>query len=467
LSLEIEEAVLEKACRGMIETILLCLPNAFKGTIYRVGTMPELITERITSGIIDAAREEISWGLPAKSEYNPPGRLWVDYRDETGRPLEAMAWCVARQKSWTAEDPSNDARSVRRQVSVGLEDFYHMEPVLVRKDDLNVSLYSSLEYPKQWDGTPIWQDSAYLVVAVIKIHFKPDSIKIGSPETKVIKKLSRSLGTELLSYQLRKDSMDAMQDLARDRLNACNILADSLRNAITKSGLIFSLVKQEIGYLREQWENILLQEIKEENPKTQGIKRLSKVLDSMDDAEKMKEIIQQAMLKFLDLSLPPEQGEKWLVMQIEDRWRGLMQKTSLEKPVMVEIEQALQQLKSSLEFGKSPRIIAQHHNIPEDLKAKWVELIYNDTDRYDPVVMEGLISILGNPDLKIPSQKKTRKSLIQLKALADTMNHLERNTNFLLHQVLNGKSESILKEANRETYDEDFNFSTLPTHLIT
>ena len=258
MSLEIEEVVLEKACRGMIETILLCLPNAFKGTIYRIGTMPELITERITSGIIDDAREKISWGLPAKSEYNPPGKPWIDYRDEPGRPLEAMAWCVEKQKSWTAEDPANDARSVRRQVSIGLEDFYHMEPVLVRKTDLNVSLYSSLEYPEDLNGNSIWQDSQYLVVAVIKIHFMPDTIMIGSPETKVIKKLSRSLGTELLSYQLRKDSVDAMQELARDRLNACNILADSLRNAITKSGLIFSLVKQEIGYLREQWESLLI-----------------------------------------------------------------------------------------------------------------------------------------------------------------------------------------------------------------
>ena len=468
MSLEIEEVVLEKACRGMIETILLCLPNAFKGTIYRVGTMPELITERITSGIIDDAREKISWGLPAKSEYNPPGKPWVDYRDEPGRPLEAMAWCVEKQKSWTAEDPANDARSVRRQVSIGLEDFYHMEPVLVRKTDLNVSLYSSLEYPEELNGNPIWQDSQYLVVAVIKIHFVPDTIMIGSPETKVIKKLSRSLGTELLSYQLRKDSVDAMQELARDRLNACNILADSLRNAITKSGLIFSLVKQEIGYLREQWESLLINEINKENPKKEGISRLNKILETIDNnPNKIKEEIKTAMLKFLDLSLPPEQGEKWLVMQIEDRWRDMMMKLDLDYTITNEIEDALQQLKASLEFGKSPQIINHYQKMPEDLKMKWVDLIYHDTDRYDPRIMEGLINILAHPELNIPSRKKTRKSLIQLKALADTMSHLERNTNFLLHQVLNGKKENIFNDIYKEMEEEDFSFSQLPTHLIT
>ena len=45
---EIEKAVLEKACREMIETILLCLPNAYKGTIYAIGKPPELLAERIT-----------------------------------------------------------------------------------------------------------------------------------------------------------------------------------------------------------------------------------------------------------------------------------------------------------------------------------------------------------------------------------------------------------------------------------
>ncbi|UCB51168.1 MAG: hypothetical protein JSW56_10105, partial [Deltaproteobacteria bacterium] len=74
MSIEIEKPVLEKACREMIETILLCLPNALKGTIYRVGKPPNLIAERITSGVIDEKSKKISWGLPVKSGYNPPGR---------------------------------------------------------------------------------------------------------------------------------------------------------------------------------------------------------------------------------------------------------------------------------------------------------------------------------------------------------------------------------------------------------
>jgi len=246
LAIKIDNGLLEQACKEIIETILFCLPNAYKGTVYRIGKPPKMIAKRITSGMIDEERKIISWGLPERSEYNPPGKNFVDYRDQPGRPSEAMAWCVEKQKSWTSEDPKDDSRSVRLQVEGVLEDFHHMEPVLVRKDDLNVGNGSGPEYPRNSKGEIIWKDCDYVVVGVIKIHFRPNTIKKGSPETRVIKRLSRSLGTELLSYQLRQHSLDAMSQLAKDKLQSYNILADSLRNAITKSGLIFSLIKLEL-----------------------------------------------------------------------------------------------------------------------------------------------------------------------------------------------------------------------------
>ena len=116
LAIKIDNRLLEQACKEIIETILFCLPNAYKGTVYRIGKPPKMIAKRITSGIIDEERKIISWGLPERSEYNPPGKNFVDYRDQPGRSSEAMAWCVEKQKSWTAEDPKNDNRSVRLQV---------------------------------------------------------------------------------------------------------------------------------------------------------------------------------------------------------------------------------------------------------------------------------------------------------------------------------------------------------------
>jgi hypothetical protein len=440
LSIEIQESVLKNACMEMIETIFFCLPNAFKGTIYRVGKIPDLIVERIASGSIDEDRTSISWGLPSQSVYNYPGRSWLDYRDEPGRPLEAMGWCVERQKSWTAEDPLNDSRSVRLQVERGVEDFQHMEPVLVHKSDLNLDMYSSSDFPKNYLGETIWQDSNYVTVAVVKIHFRPCTIRMGSDETRVIKKLSRTLGTELLSHQLRQNSMKAMHEMSRDRLNACNILADSLRNAITKSGLIISLVKQEIGYLRDQWEEMLLHERNEKSTKESVIDRLDCILAGLDGgSDDLRKLLNDTHRKFLNLSLPPGQGKKWIEMQIETKWSDFLAGIGEHSDGEWElIHQTIDELKKSLEFGMEPEIIADYQHIPDDLKAEWVSLLYKDIDGYNAAALDRLIHVLGDSTLKIPSQDKSRKALIQLKALAETMSQLERNTNFLLNQVLNG-----------------------------
>ena len=456
MSIEIEKSVLEKACMEMIETILFCLPNAFKGTIYIIGKPPELIAERITSGIIDNERVKISWGLPAKSEYNAPGKPWVEYRDQPCRPLEAMSWCVEKQKSWTAEDPMNNARSVRLQVEGKQADCYHMEPVLVRKSDLKLNNHSSLKYPRDYKGNIIWKGSKYVVVAVIKIHFSLFTIKIDSYETRAIKKLSRSLGTELLSYQLRQDSVKTMQQLATDRLNACNILADSLRNAITKSGLIFSLVKQEIGYLRDQWEQVLLEDRKEKNMKVEAIKDLNEMLLSFDDGcEGIRGDLVDAQNRFLELSLPPEKGENWVIMQIEERWKDLLRKCPQNNHKGRMIWQKIDNLKKSLHFGHDPDSIANYDKIPEELKWEWVNLIYKNNDRFNNSALERLIKILGNSALNIPSRERSKKTLTQLKALAETMGQLEQNTNFLLSQVLNGannkKVTKVLKNITKNS----------------
>ncbi len=447
MSIEIERNVLENACKEMIETILFCLPVAFKGTIYRVGKPPSLITERITSGVIDSFKKQISWGLPENSDYNPPGRPWTDYRDEPGRPLEAMAWCVEKQISWTSADPANDPRSVRLQVEGVEEDFHHMEPVLVRKSDLHLDLYSPLEYPRDYQERVLWQGSDYVVVAVVKIHFDPHTIRVGGRETKVIKKLSRSLGTQLLSHHLHHDTVRAMQQLARDRLNACNILADSLRNAITKSALIFSLVKMEMWNLREQWEALLVKERHERNAKREAVKELEEVLMHLTgNTQQLKNDLVAVQRRFLDLPLSPQKAENWVTLQIQERWRDLLAKSPQDEKTTHRIWQTLEKLKKSLYYGRNPEVVASYSGIPRELKQEWVDAIYSNVDGFNDSTIERLIRLLANPALPIPSRERSRRMLTQLKVLAENMDQLERNTNFLLRHVLNGGDNGASQE---------------------
>jgi len=439
LSIRINKGALEKACKEIIETILFCLPNAFKGTVYRVGGPPNIVVERVTSGIIDEEKQVISWGLPERSGYNYPGKRWMDYRDQPGRPLEAMAWCVEKQKSWTVEDPAKDARSIRLQTDGILEDYHHMEPVLIRKKDLNTINHLHLEYPRDSEGRLLWGGYDYVVAAIIKIHFRPNTILIGGPETQLIKRLSRSFGTELLSYQLREESLEAMRNLAQDKLDSCNILADSLRNAIMKSGLIFSLIKVELGFLRAQWEALLFEQTNRRNEKEEAIGSLNRLLKEIGriTGEPIDELMGNQR-KFLDFSLPPKLGEVWVRRQIESRWTRLLEKLSPGDTMAKEVAEALEQLKRSLHLGKSPELLASYSLMPDALKKEWVDLIYTDAEGIDFKSLDRIIQILGDLSLNLPFQEKSRKSLLHLKALSEIMDQLENSTNVVLKQLLNG-----------------------------
>lgn len=443
MAIRIHHEALEKACKEIIETILICLPNAFKGTVYRIGDPPEMIAKRITSGIIDEERRSISWGLPENSDYNPPGKPFSEYRDEPGRALEAMGWCVERQESWTAEDPKRDARSVRLQVEGVWADFHHMEPVLIRKKDLYFGNGREVTYCKNYKGELLWEHSAYVVAAVIKIHFRPYTIKIGSPETRIIKRLSRALGTELLSYQLREQSLEAMQHLAEDRLNACNILADSLRNVITKYGLIFSLIKLELGFLREQWEGVLLQKSNLKEMRRDAVQDLNEAVKGITGPN---DVIQNDLTnmqnRFLDIHLPPEQGEKWLRMQIEDRWNLLIREGVIEEKAVKAVRDGIENLKKSLYLGKAPEVLAVYNSIPEHIKTEWVNLLYANADAVDLDLVDRLVQVLESSYFELPFKDKSIKSLIRLKAVAEIIGQMEEKTNVVLREVLNGHHEN-------------------------
>ena len=354
---------------------------------------------------------------------------------------------MERQKSWTAEDPEKDIRSVRVQLGGGREDSHHMEPVLIRKHDLFLEGEPNFEYPRNYEGEVIWQDTDYMVVAVIKIHFRPGTIKMDSPETRLIKKLSRTLGTELLSYQLKEQSLEAMRELAQDKVNSCNIISDSLRNTITKSGLIFSLIKHELGFLRDQWEEILRESCHIRDTKQESIEHLNRILDDVTtDDRALTQELREAHKKFLELSLPPEKAENWIKFKIEQKWESLLNSSNGNSHLRDQVKQTLDRLRRSLYVGKDPKLIDSYHDMPDQLKQQWVDLIYRMPDQFDLMFLEKIIDILGNPFLKLPHQDKSRKSLIHLKALAKIMGELEENTNVALRQVLNGGAMKFARQ---------------------
>ena len=149
VGMRISSPVLERVCKKMIEIILRCLPQAIRGTVYTVGPIPKLRVVWLASGHRMGKNDEIQWDGLTRSEYAFPGKVWNDYRDRPGRTLEAMAWCVERQKSWTADDPEHNGRSMRKQLEGKAgEDYHHMEPVVIKKADLWNVMPPPDAYPK-------------------------------------------------------------------------------------------------------------------------------------------------------------------------------------------------------------------------------------------------------------------------------------------------------------------------------
>ena len=442
--------LLERTCKRMIETILLCLDNATRGTIYRIGLMPHLQAVRVTSGERENGNGIIRWGLPEVSDYNPPGKSWEQYRDCPGQVLEAMAWCVEKQKSWTADDPNEDVRSVRKQLRGEVEDFHHMEPVLVLKSDLFEGFPSNLSYPSDWQGSPIWQATDYVVVAVIKIHFQPYTIRRGDRSTKIIKKLSRSLGTELFSLALRETLSSAQKELTHQRLQTCNTLAHDMRNTLAKLSFIFSAINAEISYLREQWELRLHESSPDLDDKGRLLARLNGLLragltelNGDTDLVRLGQELLNQQERFARLSLLPQQGVSWINNQLRQRWFRLLSRTRTWEESRQEICELLDRLEQLMWVGLDQNLADNVDSLPDDLKSSWKQIAYThfSAERLD--LLDDILLFLEHPALEIPHKQQTKKILTSLKALVDIIPEMEERANRMILSLKEGHSTSL------------------------
>ncbi|MGO9021112.1 MAG: hypothetical protein ACLQVJ_22450 [Syntrophobacteraceae bacterium] len=436
------------ACRTMIKTVLSCLDSAAKGTIYKIGLMPELTAMRVLSGSRKQDSDELEWGLPAVSDYNPPGKEWEHYRDEPGRPLEAMGWCVEKQMNWTAHDPMHDSRSVRKQLSGESEDEYHMEPVLVRKKSLYGYSVDKIQYPVDWQGNPIWQDSENAVAAVIKIHFKPGTLKRGDRSARIIKDLSESLGSELLSLWFRDKLYQATKHFARQRLQSCEILAHELRNTLVKLGFVFSAINAQIGILRAKWEELLRKyapELEWKGPLLDELcAALSEKLPELRSFGDLFVVSQRLLIEQKELArlyLSPHQEREWVKNKIYPKWEKLLSGTSLWN--QSEIKSLLDRLANALPTGMNYDFSREMDGLPVELVGQWSKLAYVQITSSNLFQLDEVIQLVEHPVLPVCHKEQMLRVLKSLRAIVHTIPEVEE------------KAASILQSLRFGTWEED------------
>jgi hypothetical protein len=444
--MRISREVLEDVCKKMIRMILFCLPDAFRGTIYSVGPIPDLRTIRIASGRRNGQTEEIIWGVANPSDYDYPGKVWDSYRDRPGGILEAMAWCVERQKSWTAEDPENNIRCVRKQLEgKASEDYHHMEPVLVRKADLWDTIPPADLFPEDGLGKPMWKDSPYATVAVIKIHFSPGTIKQGDRATKLIKELSRSLGTEMLSLHARELAVEKEKKLVLQRQETCDALAHEFRNLVPRIGFAYRAINNEISYLREIWENLIHEHCPEQSSKQTILRQLNSILldleENHDDSSLLNDIgrLSRRQKQLMESCLLPHQNESWLRNKIRPLWQAILSKTDLNSDYKSQVEELLEDLRNSFHMGLDKKLRDRIEVIPGAIKEKWVDLAYRELNGRNNVKLREYIELLDNVDLDLPRKRHCVKNLVYLKSLVELIPDIEEKLNHRLEQLKNSK----------------------------
>jgi len=447
--MRISRGVLEDVCKKMIRMILFCLPDAFRGTIYSVGSIPDLQTLRIASGRRNGETDEIIWGAANPSDYDSPGKGWRDYRDRPGGILEAMAWCVETQKSWTAEDPENNIRSVRKQLEGKAgEDYHHMEPVLVKKADLWDERPPTTVFPQDSSGKPLWVDSPYATVAVIKIHFLPGTIKQGDRCTRVIKELSQSLGTQMLSLHAREVALEKEERLAEERLETCDVLAHEFRNLVPRIGFAYRAINNEISYLREMWENLIQEHCPEQSSKQVILHQLDGILLDLEENHNnyflLNDIgrLSRYQQQLMESCLLPHQNESWLRNNIKPLWQAILSKADINSDVKSQIEELLEDLRKSFQMGMDQQLRDNIDAIPEELKEKWVELAYREINGKNNVMLKEYIQLLDSLDLDLPRKRHCVKNLVYLKSLVELIPEVEEKLNHRLDLLKNGRDNS-------------------------
>ncbi len=437
------DEMLVTTCRTMIKTVLSCLDNATKGTIYKIGPMPELIAVRVLSGSRKHDSDEFEWGLPAGSDYNTPGKRWEQYRDQPDRPLEAMGWCIERQLSWTAEDPMHDPRCVRKQLAEQPEDEFHMEPVLVRKKSLYSGPIEKLGYPLDWRGNPIWGDTENVVAAVIKIHFKPGTLRGGDRQSRIVHDLSQSLGSELLSLWFREKLLRASKDFARQRLQSCEILAHELRNTLVKLGFVFSAINAQIAILRASWEDLLQKHAPGLEWKGDILNLLSGLLKEkypqLCSSGELLATGQRLLLEqkeLASLSLSPDQEQQWVKNKIYPKWEKLLSETGFWD--RSEIGSMLARLSKALRTGIDFDFSVNINGCPPDLVGLWSKLAYLEITSGNLSQLDEVIGLVEHPALPVCHREQMLRVLKSLKALVHTIPEVEEKTAKILQSLRYG-----------------------------
>jgi hypothetical protein len=383
----------------MIETLLVCLPNAVSSTIYSVGPTPHLRLKPVTSARRYGQTDQIRWEGLYKSAHNFTTKKWEDYRDHKGGVLEGVAWCVENQIGWTVDHAVSKGQNINDLPEKNvLDGFYHLEPILIKKAELGQRKVSLPHHPKNSQGKPIWQKSSHATVGVIKTDFLPGTIAPGDRSTRVTKILSGFFGIQMLSMHGIQTTVEKAKHIQKERQKVCNKLSHDFRTILAKLGLLYRIIDFEISNLRESWETVFHHCYPEKPCKRPIIRKL-----------------------FL-----PKQNKIWLRNKIRPLWASVASEFDVSPPLKNQVEDLLERLEESFGVFLEKKAIEKIDLVPESVKKDWLRLAYTEMDWNDKTVFEEYIDLLDSLSVMLEHRRHSSRNLVYLKNLVELMPEIEQ-----------------------------------------
>jgi hypothetical protein len=325
----------------------------------------------------------------------------------------------------------------------GGEDYHHMEPVLANKTDLWAQAPPVTLYPKDHSGRPIWQETPYAAVAVIKIDFLPRIIRRGDRSTRIIKELSRSLGTQMLSLHAREVALEKEKRLTQERQDTHNTLAHEFRNLVSRIGFAYRALNNEVAYLRESWEDLVSHYFPEQPNRKKILQELIEISAWIEKAFNDTHVVDRATrLGQLQRELRescrlPHQNENWLRQKIQPIWSSILMSVNLSPDKKRHVEELLECLHRSFSVVMDENLRRGIPGIPNELKEKWVDLAYRELNSRSDGTVNQCIDLLKEIPLDLPRKNYSLNNFLSLKPLVEVMPEIEKRLNDRLAQLKN------------------------------
>jgi hypothetical protein len=247
----------------------------------------------------------------------------------------------------------------------------------------------------------------------------------------------------MLSLHAREVALEKEKKLAEERQETCNTLAHEFRNLVPRVGFAYRAINNEIAYLRESWENLLHQHLPAQANKRAILHQLEEILKNMETEHSRPDIfsdisrLSRYQKQLMESCLLPNQNEMWLRQKIRPLWLSILSRIDSTTTKKRQIEELLEGLRRSFHLGLDKRLIDKVEIIPQELKARWVDLAYREINGRTNGTIQQYIELLENIDLDLPRKRHSLKNFLYLRALVELIPEIEKRLNHRLELLKN------------------------------